>query len=530
MYCRVTDLINEAAAARPAAPALSHGGELQSYGELAETVQRAARGLVGLGLARGDRVAVFLEKRLETIAAFFAAAAAGCAFVPVNPQLKPRQVAHILADCGARALVTSQARLAALGGALEGCDELKRVILVDGVEQVAALDGLSPVAWQELLSGAPTGARLHPTILDDMAAILYTSGSTGLPKGVVLSHKNLVIGAQSVASYLENGPEDRILSLLPLSFDAGLSQATTAFCTGAKLVLMNYLLPGDVPRLCAEEGITGITGVPPLWIRLAELDWPESAAANVRYFANTGGHLPRAVLGKLRARLPKAKPYLMYGLTEAFRSTYLDPALVDERPDSMGKAIPNAEILVLRPDGSPCDPGEPGELVHRGPLVSLGYWNDPERTAERFRPLPPRASGLTRPEIAVWSGDRVRRDEDGFLYFIGRDDEMIKTSGYRVSPTEIEEAAYATGLVGEAVALALPHEVLGQAIVLLATAAGDERLDAQALLVKLKAELPSFMVPSEILVRDHLPRNPNGKFDRKAMAQDLMPPPLERSG
>ena len=530
MLCRVTDLITEAAAARPEAPALGYGAESQSYAALAEAVEAVARGLVGLGLARGDRVAVFLEKRLETLAALFGAAAAGCAFVPVNPQLKPRQVAHILADCGARALVTSQGRLAALGTALEACDDLAHAVLVDGLEQTAPTEGTSLVAWQGLLEGAPDEAKPHPAIFDDMAAILYTSGSTGLPKGVVLSHKNLVIGAQSVAGYLENRPEDRILSLLPLSFDAGLSQATTAFCVGAKLVLMNYLLPGDVPKICAEEGITGITGVPPLWIRLAELDWPQSAAARVRYFANTGGHLPRAVLGKLRARLPEAKPYLMYGLTEAFRSTYLDPALVDERPDSMGKAIPNAEILVLREDGSLCEPGEPGELVHRGPLVSLGYWNDAARTAERFRPLPVRASGLTRPEIAVWSGDRVRRDEDGFLYFIGRDDEMIKTSGYRVSPTEIEEAAYATGLVGEAVALGLPDDLLGQAIVLLATPGGDERLDPQALLVKLKAELPSFMVPKQILARERLPRNANGKFDRKAMAQELLEPALERSG
>ncbi len=530
MYCRVTDLITEAAAARPEAPALSLGPETQSYAALAQAVEAVARGLVGLGLERGDRVAVFLEKRPETIAALFGAAGAGCAFVPVNPQLKPRQVAHILADSGTRALVTSRARLAALGEAIADCAALSRVILVDGREDAAADARLSLVAWDDLLTGAPAIARPHPAIFDDMAAILYTSGSTGLPKGVVLSHKNLVIGAQSVAGYLQNRPDDRILSLLPLSFDAGLSQATTAFCAGAELVLMNYLLPGDVPKLCAAEKITGITGVPPLWIRLAALDWPADAAASVRYFANTGGHLPRAVLGKLRERLPSAKPYLMYGLTEAFRSTYLDPALVDAKPDSMGKAIPNAEILVLRPDGSPCDADEPGELVHRGPLVSLGYWNDAERTAERFRPLPARASGLTRPEIAVWSGDRVRRDEEGFLYFIGRDDEMIKTSGYRVSPNEIEEAAYATGLVGEAVALGVPHEVLGQAIVLLATAAGEQRLDPQALLVKLKAELPSFMVPLEILPRERLPRNPNGKFDRKALAVALTEPALERSG
>ena len=530
MLCRVSDLILDSASARPDAAALAYGREQVSYEALAEAVQAMARSLVGLGQARGDRVAVYLEKRIETLVALFGAAAAGCAFVPINPQLKPRQVAHILADSGATALVTSRARLAALGPMLSARGGLTQVILVDGTEQAEALAGVTLVDWNELPDAAPFGQQVHPATLADMAAILYTSGSTGLPKGVVLSHQNLVIGAQSVASYLENGPEDRLLSLLPLSFDAGLSQATTAFSAGAKLVLMNYLLPGDVPKLCAAEGVTGITGVPPLWIRLAELDWPEEAASSLRYFANTGGHLPRAVLGKLRERLPGAKPYLMYGLTEAFRSTYLDPALVDERPDSMGKAIPNAEILVLRPDGSPCDAEEPGELVHRGPLVAMGYWNDAERTAERFRPLPPRAAGVTQPEIAVFSGDRVRKDADGFLYFIGRDDEMIKTSGYRVSPNEIEEVAYATGLVGEAVALGLPDEVLGQAIVLLVTAAAPDNFDTQALMVKLKAELPNFMVPQEIVLRETLARNPNGKFDRKAMAEALAAPLLERSG
>src|SRR5690606_18419806 len=220
---------------------------------------------------------------------------------------------------------------------------------------------------------------------------------------------------------------------------------------GAHVVLMNYLVAQDVPRLCAKHGVTGLTAVPPLWIQLAEARWPEAAAAGLRYFANTGGRMPRPLVGSLRARFPNALPYLMYGLTEAFRSTYLDPAEVDRRPHSIGKAIPDAEILVVRPDGSLCGPGEEGELVHRGALVAQGYWNDPERTAERFRPVPGRSEPWRTPERAVFSGDIVVTDAEGFLYYVGRRDEMIKTSGYRVSPTEIEEAAYRTRLVGDAV-------------------------------------------------------------------------------
>jgi acyl-CoA synthetase (AMP-forming)/AMP-acid ligase II len=232
--------------------------------------------------------------------------------------------------------------------------------------------------------------------------------------------------------------------------------------------------------------------------------------------------MPKATLDALRAALPETLPYLMYGLTESFRSTYLPPSEVDRRPDSIGKAIPNAEVLVVREDGTLCEPDESGELVHRGALVSLGYWNDPEKTAERFKPAPGQAKGLVMPEIAVWSGDTVRRDEEGFLYFISRRDEMIKTSGYRVSPTEVEEVVYATGLVGEAAALGIAHPVLGQAIVIVATAPSQGALDLQALLTQCRERLPAYMVPARILERKaSLPRNPNGKIDRKLLAQEF---------
>jgi acyl-CoA synthetase (AMP-forming)/AMP-acid ligase II len=252
-----------------------------------------------------------------------------------------------------------------------------------------------------------------------------------------------------------------------------------------------------------------------------EKAWPEDASKHLRYFANTGGRMPKATLDRLRAISPEATPYLMYGLTEAFRSTYLDPSEVDRRPDSIGKAIPNAEILVVRPDGTLCDPGEQGELVHRGALVSLGYWKDPERTAERFRPAPAREDGLCIPEMAVWSGDVVVRDEEGFLYFVGRKDEMIKTSGYRVSPTEIEEVAYGTGLVRDAVALGVDDEKLGQHVLLVVSPVNGHELDTTALLAGLKKELPLYMLPKTVVVRPALPRSPNGKFDRNLLRQEL---------
>jgi acyl-CoA ligase (AMP-forming) (exosortase A-associated) len=369
----------------------------------------------------------------------------------------------------------------------------------------------------------PGRGELSPGGIDaDMAAILYTSGSTGRPKGVVLSHRNLIAGAESVSLYLGNTPDDVILAALPVSFDAGFSQLTTAFSVGAHVVLMNYLLPADVVRLCARHRVTGLTCVPPLWIQIAGQEWPAEATRHLRYFANTGGRMPKATLDRLRTLFPGAAPYLMYGLTEAFRSTYLDPAEVDRRPDSIGKAIPNAEILVVRSDGSLCEAGEHGELVHRGALVAMGYWNDAERTAERFRPAPARDPGLCSAETAVWSGDMVVRDGEGFLYFVGRKDEMIKTSGYRVSPSEIEEVAYDTGLVRDAVALGVDDARLGQHVVLVVSpAAGSDTADVDGLLAQMKKALPAYMLPRRVEVRPEIPRSPNGKFDRARLREEL---------
>ena len=515
------DLIRLSAERSPNLPAITHGKETVHYSELHDAVANFAGGLMNLGLQRGERVAIYLEKRFETVIASFGAPAAGGVFVPLNPLLKPEQIGYIMRDCNVRVLVTSPERLALLADTLKQCHDLRHVVVLDSAEPLPANGPVSYSSWSELLA---TPQRPGHRVIDtDVVGILYTSGSTGKPKGVVLSHRNMVAGARSVASYLENHAGDTLLAALPLSFDAGFSQLTTAFHVGARVVLLNYLLPRDVIKAIEREKVTGLTAVPPLYIQLTQLPWPESITRHLRYFANTGGRMPRETLAALRNHLPESKPFLMYGLTEAFRSTYLPPAEVDRRPDSIGKAIPNAEILVLREDGSPCAPHEPGELVHRGALVGMGYWNDPEKTAERYKPLPlnapGREAGLVLPEIAVFSGDTVRMDEDGFLYFIGRRDEMMKTSGYRVSPTEVEEILYATRMVGECVAFGVDHETLGQAIQVIVTAPAGREIDTAALLAECRVRMPAYMVPAGIEVRDGpLPRNPNGKIDRKTLS------------
>lgn len=513
------DILEQAATAMPESAALTYKDRTVAYGQLWDETRAVGAQLAGLGLARGDRVAIYLEKRVEMVAAIFAASVADGVFVPINHVLKPPQVGHILRDSGARFLVTSEDRLAQLAGLLGGT-EVTDVIVV-GAPGSSASGDIVMHPWPDADVGTHFAA---PAAIDlDPAAILYTSGSTGQPKGVVLSHRNLIVGAESVSSYLKNTHDDVILSVLPLSFDAGLSQVTTAFSVGAHCVLMNYLLARDVPKVCAKYGVTGITGVPPLWLQVAGVQWPDKAALHIRYWANTGGRMPRAILDRLRGIFREADPYLMYGLTEAFRSTYLDPTEVDRRPDSIGKAIPNAEVLVLRADGTPCRFGEEGELVHRGALVALGYWNDPARTAERYRPMRHPGQEWRAPEMAVWSGDTVVADEDGFLYFVGRTDDMIKTSGYRVSPTEIEEVAYATGLVRDVVALGVEEPGIGHRIVLVATAAvAAEGLHVPRLVTALRQSLPLYMVPSHVEVRDELPRSPNGKFDRTLMKAQVL--------
>jgi acyl-CoA ligase (AMP-forming) (exosortase A-associated) len=519
----IHDSLFDTAARTPDAEALAYGERRCSYAQLAAQVQAVAALLLRTPLEAGARVAVYMEKRVENVVALFGAAAAGCVFVPVNPLLKPEQVAYILADCNVRMLVTTAERLAQLAPVLARCPDLRAVLLAEGGKAPAqdALPLPLPLLSWPAAAEAPVP---HRRIDTDVAAILYTSGSTGQPKGVVLSHRNLVAGAQSVASYLDLQADDRLLAVLPLSFDYGLSQLTTAFLRGACVVLMNYLFPKDIVAMVARERITGLAAVPPLWIALARLAWP--ADCTLRFITNSGGAMPVPTVQALQAALPAAQIFLMYGLTEAFRSTYLPPAEVARRPDSIGRAIPNAEILVVRPDGSVCDPDEPGELVHRGALVALGYWNDPARTAQRFRPAPGRDAGLPLQELAVWSGDTVRRDSDGYLYFIGRSDDMIKVSGYRISPTEIEAVLYTTGLVAEAAAFGIDHPQLGQAIAVIAVPVDggteDTAAASAALLAECRRHLPAYMVPARVDLRAApLPRNPNGKIDRNLLRLTL---------
>ena len=479
------------------APALILRAGTLTFEDLRNRVGRLAAWLLTRAV-KGDRVASWAAKGEATCLLPLACARAGLVHVPINPLLKRMQAAHILADSGSVLLIGTGSRLATL----EDGDVPRACATIAEEELAGAIAACEPVEPSD-----------HDP--DELAAILYTSGSTGKPKGVMLSHANMWLGAVSVAHYLGMAADDVTLAVLPLSFDYGQNQLLSTWYAGGAVAPLDYLLPRDVAKACAKHGGTTLAAVPPLWVQLTVIDWPADATASMRRLTNSGGALTEGLVRDLRRIFPAARLFPMYGLTEAFRSTYLDPELVDTHPTSMGKGIPFAEILVVADDGEIAADGEEGELVHAGPLVAQGYWQDAERTAERFKPAP---AGSTFGGTAVWSGDRVRREADGLLYFVGRRDAMIKSAGNRISPQEVEDAAVATGLIAEAVAVGIPDVKLGQAVCLAVRAV---ELDEDALKKALAAALPNFMQPRLIRRYDAMPRNPNGKLDRNAIAQEF---------
>ncbi len=463
---------------------------------LGERLALLAGWLACRGYGKGARVASWAGKGEATCLLPLAAARSGLVHVPINPLLKRAQAAHILADSGASLLVGNAARLAGLepGDAPPECLVIEEAELWAGVERAGAIMGPS--------AAAP----------EDLAAILYTSGSTGQPKGVMLSHANLWLGAASVAHYLRLAADDVVLALLPLSFDYGQNQLLSTWHAGGCVAPLDYLAPRDVMKACERLRVTTLAAVPPLWVQLAEQDWPGAAVASLRRLTNSGGALTEGLVRRLRGLFPEADLVPMYGLTEAFRSTWLEPGLVDAHPTSIGRAVPFAEVLVVDDTGALAGPGEEGELVHCGPLVAQGYWRDPAGTAERFRPAP---AGSRYGGTAVWSGDRVRRDEEGLLHFVGRRDAMIKRLGNRISPQEIEQAALATGLAREAAAFGVADARMGEAIHLVVRGAGD----AEALREALRRTLPGFMQPTVIRFVAAMPLGANGKIDRAALIE-----------
>lgn len=486
--------------------ALIDGERSLSYAAFAQLVARCAATLRANGLSRGDRVAIVLPKSIEECWAIFGTSQASGVFVPVNSVLRAQQIRHIVEDSGARIVICSRALFDTVSAALTGLDHLT-ILCAEAIAEGGA-------------ATAGSSARGDEAIGEDLAAILYTSGSTGKPKGVMLSHRNLLAGSRIVIKYLEITERDRILSILPFSFDYGLNQLLTAIQQRALTVLFTFQLGDEIVRAIRDHAITGLAGVPTIWAILTKTSplLRKTKLPTLRYITNSGGAVPSETVRRLREMLGDTRIFLMYGLTEAFRSTFLPPEEIDRRPTSIGKAIPECEVFAVKPDGQRARPGEPGILVHRGPTVSLGYWNRPEDTAAVLRPNPfrPAAQGG---EIVCYSGDLVVEDEDGFFSFVGRADAMIKSSGYRISPTEVEEVLMATGAFRQVAVIGLPDPLAGQKVHAVAVPLNGATPAVHDILKTVSGQLPAFMVPRMIELVDALPTTPNGKLDYPLLAQ-----------
>ena len=490
---------------RPGKPAVIDGNRAVSYAALASEVDRLAGYLQGRDIRPGDRVIVHLRKSVAEVAAMFAVAKIGAVIVNVNTQWTIEQLEYVADDCGARLMIVESRTAEAL--AVRRLPATVESVLVKGNLPAEAMFD----AWDHLphdLAGDEI-SRLDT----ELAMIIYTSGSTGMPKGVMLTHRNIVAGARSVARYLGLREDERLLSVLPYSFDYGLNQLTTMMLVGGTVVHQPVSMAAEIIQTMQRHRITGVAAVPPLWSQIVRLlaerptDFPD-----LRRITNSGGKISLNILQQIPRVFPEVDVYLMYGLTEAFRSTYLAPEKFRRKMGAIGQAIPGAEVYVIKPGEGIAHPGEQGELVHRGPLVSLGYWGKPEVTEQKIRPCP-ELWNLIGDEPVVYSGDIVRIDADGDLWFVGRNDAMIKTSGFRVSPDEIEDLICRSGVVAEAVAFGVDHEDLGQAIHVAAMPIGS--FDEEALLRYCRRAMPSYMVPHRFHVwRESMPRTSSGKLAR----------------
>src|SRR5580658_2215947 len=501
----------------PAKEALVHGDERLTYADVSARVSSLASGLRGAGLQRGERVGIYLGPSIPQVLSIFGVSQAGGVFVPINTLLFPEQVSHIAQDCGIAALITSAKKLESLLPILSDLHSLRFLVIVS--DETSVQSSL-PVHDFEALTNLKTDARWQDWGIEkDLAAILYTSGSTGKPKGVMLTHANLMSGSTIVSTYLQITESDRILAVLPFSFDAGLNQLMTAFQQGGTLVLIDFVFAKQIVDSLAKDRITGLAGVPTVWSLLAQPNstLQKNPPSDLRYITNTGGVMPQTVLKVLRSALQRTRIFLMYGLTEAFRSTYLPPEELDRRPTSMGKAIPDTEILVLNEQGQLCRPGEVGELVHRGPTVSMGYWGRPDATDQvlKSNPLLPREVGDG--EKICYSGDLVKMDEDGYLYYVGRRDAMIKSSGIRISPTEVEEVVFQSGKVRHAAAIGVPDEFQGQAVKIFVVPRDGEPINEEDLLEYCAEKMPRYMVPKSVAVLSEIPKTSSGKVDYPAL-------------
>lgn len=499
----------------PEKTALVCGDQVYAYRELDRAANHLAHGLIAAGVQRGDRVAMWLDNGLQAVLSVFAVLKAGAVILPVNPTTKSEKLAYLLNHSRASALILPGRKLGALESHWPLLPYLQGVIAVGTASPVIAGCGKRCVSFESLLYEQTSQDEPPATQADDadLAAIIYTSGSTGNPKGVMLTHRNVVSAVTSVATYLENRPEDVIFSVLPLSFGYGLLQLLTTVKVGATLVLeKSFTFPHAVLDKMARQRATGLALVPTISAILVEMDLGKYDFSQLRYVTNAGAAWPTEHIRELRRRLPHVRLYSMYGLTECLRASYLAPEEIDRRPASIGRGMPGVELCVVDPEGRRVGPGVVGELVVRGPNVMQGYWELPEETGSVLRP------GPWPGERVLYTGDLFRTDEEGYLSFVGRKDDLIKSRGEKVSPREVENALYDHPAVAEAAVIGVPDAVLGQAIRAIVALKAGRQATPQELLRHCAGRLEDFMVPQSIELCESLPKSANGKIDKRQLS------------
>ena len=481
-----------------------------SYKDINEKANQLARLLLKLGVKKGNRVGIYLEKCSEQVLSIFALSKIGAVFVILNPLMNDSQVAYVVRDCDIIGMITSSVRLTNIPKSVK-VKSIKFTLLTDSKGPLNPTKKMR-VSFGDISCEAKGNLRFK-IAEEDLASIIYTSGSTGMPKGVMLTHKNIVLSACAGIEYIHNDEKDVILCLLPLSFDYGLNQLIFSFKVGATLILKTYLMAEEVIEIMDREGVTGLAGVPTIWIQLLQAkNRDRYKFEKLRYITNSGDKLSVAHVRQLRKAFPHIKIFLMYGFTEAFRATYLDPQEIDKRPDSIGKAIPHAEVFIINKKGEEVQVGEIGELIQRGPLISKGYWGKPRETARKIRQNP-LIKG--RRDLVCFSGDLVKKDEEGFLYYVGRETSFIKSCGYRIGPTEIESELYKHEDIKEVVALGVPDDLMGQKIKLVVVLKDKSRVRREDIVKYCAAHLPAYMAPREAEIISSMPHTPNGKIDRQ---------------
>ncbi|MBN1543364.1 AMP-binding protein [candidate division KSB1 bacterium] len=510
----VHDYLYTSAQRQPDKIALKCDGHSYSYGQLYRFVNRLARQLVARGIERGDRVVIYIDNGMPAIVSIFAVLTAGAVFSVINCSTKPEKLEFILNHSKARALICDAETAQSMQQRRDRLEHLSLCCMAGNKNTKTSFE--PAIHLQSIIArGAQTPPHI-PVIDMDLAALIYTSGSTGLPKGVMMTHRNIDSAASSIIHYLQNQPDDVVLNVLPLSFDYGLYQVLMTFKFGGTLILeKSFAYPYQTLTLLNREKVTGFPIVPSMAAILLQMrEIERQDFTRVRYISNTGAHLPCEHIARLRRIFPRARIYAMYGLTECKRVSYLPPAMLNRKPGSVGRGMPNEEVYLVDESGNRLPPGSTGELVVRGANVMQGYWQDPEETDKRLRP-----GGRYPWEKVLYTGDLFRMDKDGYLYFIARKDDIIKSRGEKVSPKEIENVIYRIPQVAEAAVVGIPDAVLGEAIKAFVVPIRGSELDSNQIKRHCAAHLENFMVPQQVEICSELPKTTSGKIKKTDLLQ-----------